>query len=206
MEKKVTFISEQLVLEAMYNKLSDNHGAIITHPHPLYGGDMSNPVVESLATSFNKKQYSTLRFNFRGVGGSEGKYDEGIGEQEDILAAVRFLKNQGITSIYLVGYSFGAWVLARIKELPVEISGQIFVSPPLAFLPYENNLTLPLLKLVITGEEDEIAPVELIKDNLADWNPDSRLEVVDFADHFYYGCFSNLEKIVIDYLSNKDST
>lgn len=205
MEEKVTFISEQLVLEGLYNQLSDNHGAIITHPHPLYGGDMANPVVESLAISFNKKRYTTLRFNFRGVRGSEGKYDEGIGEQEDILAAIGYLLSQGITSIYLVGYSFGAWVLARMKELPQEITGEIFVSPPLAFLPYEKNLTLPLLQLVITGEEDEIAPVALLEKNLTGWNPGARLKIVDFADHFYYGCFPALEKIVIDYLSDKDS-
>ena len=78
--------------------------------------------------------------------------------------------------------------------------------PPLALLPYEKNLTLPLLKLVITGEEDEIAPVKLIENSLTDWNPSSRLEIVDFADHFYYGCFQALEKLVIDYLSNKEST
>lgn len=202
METKVTFISENLMLEGMYNKLSENHGAIITHPHPLYGGDMSNPVVESLATSFNKKRYTTLRFNFRGVGNSQGKYDEGIGEQEDILAAVVFLLEQGITSIYLVGYSFGAWVLAKIKELPVEISGEIFVSPPTALLPYEKHLTFPLLKLVITGEDDEIAPVEMLENTVADWNPVCHFAIVDFADHFYYGCFKSLEKIVTDYLSN----
>lgn len=205
MERKVTFISEQLVLEGLHNQLSKQHGAIIIHPHPLYGGDMSNPVVESLVISFNKKRYTTLRFNFRGVRGSEGNYDEGIGEQDDILAAVGFLLNQGITSIYLVGYSFGAWVLARMKELPAEISGQIFVSPPLALLRYEKNLTLPLLKLVITGEEDEIAPVELVEKHLAVWNPSARFAIVDFADHFYYGCFPALEKIVIDWVSQTSS-
>lgn len=202
METKVTFTSEHLALEGMYNKLSENHGAIITHPHPLYGGEMSNPVVESLVTSFNKKRYTTLRFNFRGVGRSEGTYDEGIGEQEDILAAVVFLLDQGITSIYLVGYSFGAWVLAKIKKLPAEISGEIFISPPVALLPFEKDLTLPLLKLVITGEDDEIAPVEILENTVTDWNPACRFAIVDFADHFYYGCFKSLEKIVTDYLSN----
>ena len=201
MEKKVTFTAENLVLEGLYRKISAVHGAIITHPHPLYGGDMANPVVESLVSSFNKKRYTTLRFNFRGVGGSEGQYDEGIGEQEDILAAVDFLLDQGMQSILLVGYSFGAWVLARMKEMPVEISGQVFVSPPVALLPYEKGLILPLLQLVITGEDDEIAPLGLLEKALSGWNPEARLEVVDFADHFYYGCFPALEKIILDYLS-----
>ncbi len=201
MEKKITFSSGQLLLEGRYNQLSASHGAIITHPHPLYGGDMTNPVVESMAGCFSKKMYSTLRFNFRGVGESEGQYDEGIGEQSDILAAVDFLCRQGLTAIYLVGYSYGAWVLAGIEELPVEITGEIFVSPPLALLPYASELNIPLLKLVITGEEDEIAPVELIRKNLGNWNSEAQLEIVDFADHFYYGCFSALEKVVTDFLS-----
>lgn len=203
METKVTFISGQLTLEAMYKKLSKSEGAIVTHPHPLYGGDMSNPVVESLAISFNKKNYTTLRFNFRGVGGSEGKYNDGIGEQEDILAAIQFLVDEGITSIYLVGYSFGSWVLGKIKEIPAEVSGQIFVSPPLALLPFEENISFPLLKLVITGEEDEIAPVELIKGSLPRWNAGARFEIIDFADHFFYGHFAELDRVVCDYLSSE---
>lgn len=203
METKVTFISEKLALEAMYKKNSTTKGAIVTHPHPLYGGDMSNPVVESLTNSFNKKNYTTLRFNFRGVGGSEGKYNDGVGEQEDILAAIQFLMNEGITSIYLAGYSFGSWVLAKIREIPVEVSGLIFVSPPLALLPFEENISFPLLKLVITGEEDEIAPAELIQGSLPGWNADARFEIIDFADHFFYGYFAELDRIICDYLSSE---
>lgn len=203
MENKVTFASGEITLEALYNNLSATQGAVITHPHPLYGGDMSNPVVESLATSFNRKNISTLRFNFRGVRGSEGSYDDGIGEQQDILAAVRFLVDQGITSIHIAGYSFGSWVLARIAELPAEVTALIFVSPPLALLPLDENLTLPLLQLVITGEDDEIAPVELVRASTPKWNPHARFEIIDFADHFYFGCFEALEQTMHRYLSDR---
>lgn len=201
METKTSFISEQYLLEGMLNSLSKSRGAIITHPHPLYGGDMSNPVVESLAMSFNRKNYTTLRFNFRGVGKSEGVYDEGIGEQKDILAAVHFLQKQGISSIHLIGYSFGAWVIAQLKEVAEEIKSIVFVSPPVALLPYSQDQTIPLLRLVITGEEDEIAPAELIKNSIATWNPVARFEIIDFADHFYYGSFPSLERVVTKYLS-----
>ena len=201
MEKKITFISEHNLLEGMLNCRSTSHGAVITHPHPLYGGDMSNPVVECLAMSFNKKNYSTLRFNFRGVGGSEGTYDEGIGEQKDILAAIHFMLDQGISSIHLIGYSFGAWVIAQLKDIPQEIEALIFVSPPVALLPYQQDLSFPLLRMVITGEEDEIAPAGLIEKSLADWNASASLKIVDFADHFFYGSFTALDKIVGDYLS-----
>lgn len=118
MENKITFRSGQLSLEGMFNPLSAATGAVITHPHPLYGGDMANPVVESLVRSFNRKNISTLRFNFRGVRGSEGVHDGGSGEQEDTLAAVRFLLEQGMDSVLIAGYSFGSWVVANIADLP----------------------------------------------------------------------------------------
>jgi len=78
----------------------------------------------------------------------------------------------------------------------------IFVSPPIAFIPFRTVDSLPLLKLVITGEEDEIAPFQLIKNSLHSWNPDANFKVIDDADHFYYGCFDALEDIMHNYLTN----
>lgn len=202
MEKKITFRSDQLRLEGMYNQLSGSSGAVITHPHPLYGGDMSNPVVESLVHSFNRKNITTLRFNFRGVRGSEGSHDGGVGEQEDALAAVHYLIEQGMKSILVAGYSFGSWILANMKELPAEVTGMVLVSPPIAMLPLADDLSIPLLKLVITGEEDEIAPPELIQPAVAHWNSKAHFEVIDFADHFYFGFFNKLEEALHNYLSS----
>lgn len=202
MEKKINFTSDQLNLEGMYNRLSGTSGAVVTHPHPLYGGDMSNPVVESLVSSFNRKNISTLRFNFRGVRGSEGSHDGGSGEQEDTLAAIRYLVGQGLSSIFVAGYSFGSWVIANIKVLPAEVSSLILVSPPLAMLPLDEDLTLPYLQLVVTGEEDEIAPPELISKAVTQWNKQAHFEIIDFADHFYFGFFDQLEETMHRYLSS----
>jgi len=203
MEEHITFTSNTLTLEGLCTKCSGTRGAVITHPHPHYGGDMSNPVVEALVRSFNRKSISTLRFNFRGTGRSEGTYDSGLGEGQDVMAAIRILAEQGITSIQLAGYSFGSWVIAHMPEMPVEVDGLIFVSPPLAFLPFREKRVLPLLQLVITGEDDEIAPVHLIRSSLQDWNPHARFKVIDYADHFYYGCFDALENAMHDYLSGR---
>lgn len=200
MEEIISFACGDIVLEALYNQQSLTHGAIITHPHPLYGGDMLNPVVESLMHSFKRKNYSTLRFNFRGTGRSEGEYDEGIGEGQDVMAAIRFFVARGIQSVEIAGYSFGSWVLAHMDEIPAEVKGMVFVSPPLALLPFKGNRSFPQLKLVITGEEDEIAPVHLIRDSLNCWNADACFKVIDFADHFYYGCFATLEGLMHNYL------
>jgi uncharacterized protein len=112
-------------------------GAILTHPHPLMGGDMRNPIVEILTASFLASGLSTLRFNFRGVGMSEGIFDGGRGEQEDVLAAVTYPDQQGIREIVLAGYSFGAWVntgvILRKNLLPA-----VLVSPPIALFPFNT--------------------------------------------------------------------
>jgi len=202
LEKTVRFNSGSLELEGLYEKKNGARGVVVSHPHPLYGGDMTSPVVESVAAAFSRKGYSTLRFNFRGVGGSSGSYDNGRGEQEDILAAVAFLLEQGIHSLHLAGYSFGSWVLARIPGFPSEVSGLTFISPPLALLPLAESLRLPLLRLVITGEEDEIAPPELVRQALADWNDKARFELIQGADHFYFGSFRDLESRIEDFLAS----
>ncbi len=200
MEKKVVFEAGNHHLVGLHKPMSPTCGAIITHPHPLYGGDMINPVVESIAQTFNRKGISTLRFNFRGTGNSGGQYDEGVGEQEDILGAVEYLLGCGISTIYLAGYSFGAWVAARVNHLPREVVSLIMVAPPVALLQFDKDRSLPLLQLVLTGEEDEFAPVSLIKNYIPVWNCEAQFEIVDFADHFFFGCFRELERILGEYL------
>ena len=96
MEHRVTFRCRDLELEGLWAATSPTSAAIITHPHPLYGGDMGNAVVETISKAYRNKGWSTLRFNFRGVGNSEGHFDSGIGEQEDLAAAIAFLKGNGI--------------------------------------------------------------------------------------------------------------
>lgn len=203
MEERITFTSENHILEGLLDKRSGGKGAIITHPHPLYGGDMANPVVESLAISFAKKNFTTLRFNFRGTGNSEGAYGEGIAEGEDVLAAIKFLLEQGVTSIELAGYSFGSWVLAHMEQFPDVVKGMVFVAPPIGLLPFKGKRVLPLLNLVITGEDDEIAPASLIEKCLPEWNQSARFEVIDSTDHFYFGSFPVLEDIMYKYLTSK---
>lgn len=196
MEKVMFHTGDGLELEGLLDITSGQCGVVIVHPHPLYGGDMVNPVVESLSIVYKRKGYSTLRFNFRGVGNSQGVYDDGVGEQKDILAAIQLLQEQGMTTIHLAAYSFGSWVVAKIDSLPDSVEKLVFVSPPLALMPFADNCTLPLLDLVVTGEEDEFAPPNLLETSVKKWNPEGHLEVVDHADHFYFGSFPDLERIV----------
>jgi alpha/beta superfamily hydrolase len=103
------------------------------HPHSLMGGDMWNPVVETVARALFSAGICTLRFNFRGVGGSSGCFDEGRGEQEDLLAALAFLEERGLREIMPAGYSFGAWVSAGVLGRR-SLAPAIFVAPPIVII------------------------------------------------------------------------
>ena len=185
MEKRVQFPAEDIVLEGLLWEGTGDKGVVITHPHPLYGGDMYNSVVEVIASAYRDKGCATLRFNFRGVGNSQGRHDQGLGEQKDVLAARMFLIEQGINRIALAGYSFGAWVNARVGCSNIEQQEMVMVSPPVAFIDFGPISNLTCLKLVITGSRDDIAPADQIKTLLPRWNPDTRFERIEGADHFY---------------------
>ena len=200
MEKNIKFISECYEIEALFYQSSSDKGVVVTHPHPLYGGDMYNSVVASIVMVYQKKGYSTLRFNFRGVGRSQGNYDNGIGEQKDVLAALNYLSENGTKSLSLAGYSFGAWVNSRINCEEAYLQKMIMVSPPVSFMDFKPFLTIPALDLVITGNIDELAPVQMLRKMLPLWNSDARLEVIDGADHFYSGRLELMESFLNSYI------
>ncbi len=193
MVKRVTFMSEGYELEGLFNIKDEKKGVAVTHPHPLYGGDMYNLVVESIVHVYNLKDYSTLKFNFRGVGGSGGTYDNGVGEQADVLSAVSFLADMGMDQIDLAGYSFGAWVNAHVLQKDTPVNRMIMVSPPVGFMDFASVSTMNSLKYVVTGNRDDIAPADAVKKLIASWNPDARFDIIDGADHFYGGYLDQLE-------------
>lgn len=196
MVKKVTFLSEDYEIEGLFNKRDQDKGVVVTHPHPLYGGDMYNLVVETIVHVYYQKGYSTLKFNFRGVGKSQGEYDNGVGEQKDVLAAIAFLFEMGIKQIDLAGYSFGAWVNAHAIREDAPVQNIMMVSPPVGFMDFQPTSAMSGLKFVVTGSRDDIAPVDIIRKTLSVWNPDARFEVIDGADHFYGGYLGQLESVL----------
>jgi uncharacterized protein len=189
-EKTVFFECGSLKLQGMLERASATKAVVLTHPHPLYGGDMDNPVVLAVRNAYRGKGFSTLRFNFRGVGASNGRHDKGIGEREDVIAAHAYLIGLGMTQIDLAGYSFGAWVNAGVSE---GFQRMMMVSPPLAFIDFGPPTPIPNLHLIVTGSRDEIAPPVMIDRVRARWNPAAAFEVVPGADHFYSGYLKILE-------------
>ncbi len=200
MEKSVVFESGELKLEGLLHRTEGHAGVVITHPHPQYGGTMHNNVVESLVKAYKKAGYTTLRFNFRGMGRSEGGYDEGVGEQADVRSAVAYLRNLGMDSIDLAGYSFGAWVNAQAIGTLDAVARMVMVSPPVNFMDFSFLQFTPEIQLVIAGSRDDISPSEMIQKMLPGWNKDSRFHIIQGADHFYWGETGEIESIVRDFL------
>jgi len=198
METKIEFNSnDAIVLEGLLHIGTSDHGVVITHPHPLYGGDMNNIVVETIQNVYQKKGYTTLRFNFRGCGRSTGRYDDGNGEQKDVAAAVNFLKQKNIASIHLAGYSFGTWIIANALENDkIPANAVIMVSPPVAMMRFEATTPIPNLKLVVTGSHDEFAPSDVVKKLAQAWNQSTPFEIIKGADHFFFGFMQKLAEIL----------
>lgn len=196
MEEEISFLSEAHEIEGLLEKKSPEQGVIVTHPHPLYGGDMYNPVVDALVAAYQQKGYTTLRFNFRGTGSSQGYFDDGKGEQQDVRAAFSTLLKMGIEKIDLAGYSFGAWVNAQISRKDLPYTNTVMVSPPIGFMAFDGITSVPNLKLVVTGSRDDIAPPALIQKVLPEWNSAAEFEIVDSADHFYSGRLNELEVVL----------
>ena len=196
MEETITFMSDIYLLEGLFKQGPSDKAAVITHPHPLYGGDMHNSVVTAMVDAYQKHDYTTLRFNFRGTGNSQGSYADGLGEQEDVRAALAHLENVGIRHLNLAGYSFGAWVNAHLTCQDDGVETMMMVSPPVAFMDFGAIASLDCLNLIITGSRDEIAPSGLINQLMSKWNPEARLEIIEGADHFYGGYLERLKGVL----------
>ncbi|NNK02751.1 MAG: alpha/beta hydrolase [Desulfatitalea sp.] len=146
---------------------------------------MNNPVVSAIADAYARNTWTTLRFNFRGTGNSGGQYADGIGEQEDVQAAVIYLRQKGYRFIDLAGYSFGSWVLANWSRKHAPHHHRlILVAPPVAFVDFDCQAPIPGLHHVLTGSHDDYAPLATIQSAMPHWSPSARLTEIQGADHF----------------------
>ena len=190
-------------------KNEDAPVAIILHPHPKFGGTMNNKVVYNLHYCFFNLGFSCLRFNFRGVGKSEGEFDDGLGELADAASALDFLQANSPNSsgCWVVGFSFGSWIGMQLLMRRPEISGFISVSPPANTYDFSFLAPCPSSGLIINGSLDRLVPPSDIK-NLSD-----RLklqkgikvchEEVEGADHFFTNFEDEMTKAVNEYLATR---
>ncbi|MGD8389796.1 MAG: alpha/beta fold hydrolase [Desulfobacteraceae bacterium] len=203
MEKQATFRSGPYELEGLADVRIKQRGVVVTHPHPLYGGDMYNNVVQVIVESYAKAEFTTVRFNFRGVGRSQGAHDHGIGEQEDVRSVVKHLREEGATEIHLAGYSFGAWVNAQVLPGLVDVHTAVMISPPVNVMSFHSPSADSRIRLVVTGERDDIAGAEDVGRLVGVWNPDAAFYVIPGADHFYGGREGDLRSLVEGFLEGE---
>ena len=166
-------------------------GVVIAHPHPLYGGDMDNPVVVRLAEVCGEVELATLRFNFRGTGQSTGVHGHGTDEPHDVEAArarLATLVGDGRPMV-LAGYSFGAAVVADVALRHADLAGVVLVAPPLARVDPTRLAALEHFGeglLVVAGSHDEICPVDGLE-RLRKSAPRATVHIIEGANHFFFG-------------------
>src|SRR5204862_6145210 len=136
--------------------------AVVLHPHPLHGGTMNNKVVYTLYQTFVRRGFSTLRFNFRGVGRSQGSFDRGEGELSDAAAALDWMQtyNPNAGSCWVADFSFGAWVGMQLLMRRPEIESFISVAPPANLYDFTLLAPCPSSGLIWQDDEDSLLPVE----------------------------------------------
>lgn len=168
--------------------------AVVCHPHPQHGGTMDNKVAQTLARAFVQLGYRAVRFNFRGVGGSEGVWDEGQGEIDDALAVIAALREPALPLV-LAGFSFGAYVTSQAAaRLPEDAKAQRLVLVGPATVNFKVA-SVPADTLVIHGEADEVVPLAAT----FDWARPQALPVVVVpgVGHFFHGQLPLLKSIVV---------
>ena len=134
--------------------------AIILHPHPQFGGTMNNQIVYQLFYMFQKRGFTTLRFNFRGIGRSQGEFDHGAGELSDAASALDWVQSlhPDSKSCWVAGYSFGSWIGMQLLMRRPEITGFISVAPPANLYDFSFLAPCPSSGLIINGTADKVAP------------------------------------------------
>jgi uncharacterized protein len=193
-------------LEAVLTVPTDvktDYFAFLGHPHSLQGGSMNNKVVTTLARAFKELGVPSLRFNFRGVGLSEGEYDAGIGESEDLLVLIKRFQNEKPTAkIILAGFSFGSYVTYRAAGV-CKPSLLISIAPPVHHYNYHEFDPAPYPWLIVQGDVDEVVPVADVVQFAQNSLPP--VPVIHFPDtgHFFHGQLIKLKQQVMDYLQSQ---
>jgi alpha/beta superfamily hydrolase len=190
-EEKVFIPSNEIQLEGLLSiqeASSFRGGVICCHPHPQYGGDMDHPVITTAVEAASQEGFSTLRFNFRGVRGSEGSYGGGVGEREDVKATADYLYSRlknNHSPLILVGYSFGAWAGFPIAIEDERFEGMVAVAPPLEIYNFGFLKGCKKKKLFIVGNRDLFCPSSVLEEWYQQLEEPKSLTVIPNADHFF---------------------
>ncbi len=192
-ENHVEFLCGPLSLEGVWH-LPEGEGVfpavIVCHPHPLYGGSMDVGIVVALCRQLARRNINAFRFNFRGVGGSQGAYDEGIGEQDDLVAAISYVQSALFVDkdrAGICGYSFGAGVVLSTAPRVNHVRAMAVVSPPLTPDSRYHPARFTGPKLFLGGSEDTLFSSRELSRFVEALPQQREYEIVQGADHFWMG-------------------
>ena len=201
----VSFPSGKLLLEGVL-AIPEGSGpfaaVVVCHPHPLYGGSMDNNVVHSLCETLTRASFVSFKFNFRGVGGSQGEFGRGIGEQEDVKAAISFISAVKVVDskrIGLAGYSAGAGFALPVGCRDAQIKALAAVSPPLTMFDFDFLKDCPKPKLLVLGSRDDFTPADQFFGFCQNLPEPKQCERIEGADHFWQGYEYRLAAKVTDF-------
>jgi len=205
-ETRVKFPSMDLTLEGITTVPDGNGpfpGVVVCHPHPLYGGEMDNNVVLPVCQALGQLSIVTLRFNFRGVGRSEGKFANGVGERDDVAAAISYLSSLETVEkerIGLCGYSFGGAVSLEVAPRDERVKALALISPDISTYAPMKQYTKP--KLVICGGADQFVSIIALQRLAEEMPPPNDFELVAGADHFWNGFENRASARVATFFAN----
>ena len=194
-------------LQALLEQPADGAptGAVVVcHPHPQHGGTMHNKVAHTLARSFVRLGFAALRFNFRGTEQSEGQFDEGIGELDDALAAIAWMRaHYAEQPLWLAGFSFGAAIAVKASMVG-GVSGLVSVAPAISRFASGLDGQPDCPWLIVQGDEDELVTVEETVDWLNTLRPGPALQVFAGAEHFFHGRLGELREAVAAFVGGAE--
>jgi len=204
---RVGFLSGGLVLEGILT-IPEGTGplpaVLVCHPHPLYGGSMDNNVISSLCEALTQASIISFKFNFRGAGGSQGEFSEGIGERDDVEAAISFIstvREVDSVRIGLAGYSAGAGFGLPVGFNDDRIKALAAVSPPRSMFDFEFLRSCPKPKLIISGSRDDLIPTDDFLEFCQKLPEPKECEIIEGADHFWWGYESGLADKVVAFFT-----
>jgi len=192
-------------LEAVFETPSDLKlagAAVVCHPHPQHGGTMHNKVAHTLARTFVRMGFATLRFNFRGTENSDGRFDDGVGELDDALAAIAWMRTrQPRVPLWLAGFSFGAAIAVR-AAVEESVDGLISVAPAVSRFASGLQTQPSCLWLIVQGDEDELVGVDETIEWVNSLLPGPELLILPGAEHFFHGRLIDLRHAVTEFVSS----
>jgi len=203
----ITFPCGDITLEGVWHSpdsVDPSPAVIVCHPHPLYGGNMSNNVVVAICQALADRSIAALRFNFRGVGRSEGSFGEGIAEQEDVKAAISLVfSTPDIDNkrVGMAGYSFGASVASPVAIQDERVRLLALVSPALSESGWKQLKDYTQPKFLVSGADDFFVPSAQFQQHVRDIPEPKQRQIVSGADHFWWGYEDELARKVTEFFS-----